>query len=47
MKQKVIEVNDYSATVVKKTKKGHNLTIIRDNNPNLILKLKVNNKDKK
>jgi len=47
MKQKVIEVNDYSATHVKNTKKGHIVTIIRDNNPNLVLKLKINNKDQK
>ena len=47
MKQKVIEINDYSATHVKNTKKGHIVTIVRDNNPNLVLKLKLNNKDQK
>jgi hypothetical protein len=46
MKQKVIEVNDYLATVVKHTKKGQNITIVRDNNENLILKLKYNDKNK-
>jgi hypothetical protein len=47
MKKKVIEINDYSATVVKNTKKGHTLTILRDNNPDLILKLKAINKEKR
>jgi hypothetical protein len=47
MKQKVIEINDYLATRVKHTKKGHIVTIVRDNNPNLVLKLKVNNKNQK
>lgn len=46
-KVKVIEIDDYLATAVKNTKKGHILTIVRDNNPNLVLKLKVNNEDQK
>jgi len=33
--------------LLKTQKKGHIVTIVRDNNPNLVLKLKVNNKDQK
>jgi len=47
MKQKIIEVNDYLASVVKHTRKGQDITIVRDNNPNLILKLKYDSKKRK
>jgi hypothetical protein len=46
-KVKVVEIDDYLATAVKNMKKGHILTIVRDNNPNLILKLKYNDKKNK
>ena len=47
MKNKIIQLNDYLAFSVKHVKKGHVITIVRDNNPNLILKLKYDNKKRK